>query len=251
MKRVKTDPNSYSFEEHVREVRQRLIFTAVVFILSLLIAYWYAPQIMNYLLQAGKQAGYSFTYISPQEILVQQLRVTGILAILITLPLSLYECIRFVSPALPNKKVFLKTITALCASVLSMLSGLLFAYKILLPFVLAYLENTGKEIGLAANITVEGYMSLIIEISCVLGLLFEIPLIFLILTSMGIVNSNILRKSGRVATILIFTLAAIITPPDVFSQCLVALPLVALYYISVLICFIVECIGRYRKCRLQ
>ena len=247
MRRKNCDPNTYSFEEHLREVKHRLFAIITVLTLSTVISWFCAPEFLQYLLSIGINLGYKFMYISPQEILVQQLKIALTIAVSVTAPVIIFEGIRFVSPVFASKRTVLKVICAACIAIILMLIGVLFAYKVLLPFILMYLKSVGDASCMCANITVENYVTLMLTVSCIFGALFEIPLVVLLLSYTGIVKASVLWEGGRVVTVLIFIIAAVITPPDVFSQCLVAVPLVALYYVSVFICLIVERLLKSRK----
>lgn len=247
MRRKNRDPNTYSFEEHIHEVKHRLLAIISVLILSAVVSYFYAPELLQYVLSIGTDLGYKFTYISPQEILVQQLKIILTLALSVTTPVIIFEGIRFVSPVFASKRTVLKVTCVTCIAIILMLIGVLFAYKVLLPFILMYLKSVGDMSCISANITVENYVSLVLTVSCIFGALFEIPLLVLLLSYTGIVKASVLWKGGRIVTILIFIISAIVTPPDVLSQCLVAVPLVVLYYISVFICLIVERLLKNRK----
>lgn len=247
MRRKNHDPNTYSFEEHICEVKHRLLVIISVLILSAVISWFYAADLLQYLLCVGTDLGYKFTYISPQEILVQQLKIILTLALSVTTPVIIFEGIRFVSPVFSSRRTVIKVTCILCMAMILMLVGVLFAYRVLLPFILMYLKSVGDVSNISANITVENYVSLTLTVSCIFGALFEIPLIVLLLSYTGVVRAVMLWKGGRIVTVLIFIVSAIITPPDVFSQCLVAVPLVVLYYASVLICLIAERLLKSRK----
>ena len=112
--------------------------------------------------------------------------------------------------------------------------GVLFAYKLMMPFMLRFL-STGIEGAeyIQTTTSIESYVSLCLTMFIIFGCVFEMPLVTIILAKMGIANPEIMKKGRGVAIVLIFLIAAIITPPDIVSQCFVAVPMCLLYFVSI------------------
>ena len=112
--------------------------------------------------------------------------------------------------------------------------GVLFAYKLMMPFMLRFL-STGIEGAdyIQTTTSIESYVSLCLTMFIIFGCVFEMPLVTIILSKMGIANPEILKKGRGVAIVLIFFIAAVVTPPDIVSQCMVAIPMVLLYFVSI------------------
>ena len=111
--------------------------------------------------------------------------------------------------------------------------GILFAYKVTLPFMLNFLVTLEGTDYITASISIESYINLCLTMFIIFGCVFEMPLVTIILAKMGIANPEIMKKGRGVAIVLIFLVAAIITPPDIVSQCFVAVPMCLLYFISI------------------
>ena len=111
--------------------------------------------------------------------------------------------------------------------------GVLFAYKVTLPFMLNFLVTLEGTDYITASISIESYINLCLTMFIIFGCVFEMPLVTIILAKMGIANPEIMKKGRGVAIVLIFLVAAIITPPDIVSQCFVAVPMCLLYFISI------------------
>ena len=111
--------------------------------------------------------------------------------------------------------------------------SILFAYKVTLPFMLNFLVTLEGTDYITASISIESYINLCLTMFIIFGCVFEMPLVTIILAKMGIANPEIMKKVRGVAIVLIFLTAAIITPPDIVSQCFVAVPMCLLYFISI------------------
>ena len=114
--------------------------------------------------------------------------------------------------------------------------GVLFAYTLMMPFMLRFLSTgiTGAEY-IQTTTSIESYVNLCLTMFLIFGCVFEMPLVTIILSKMGIINPTLLKKAKGVAIVLIFLVAAVVTPPDIVSQCMVAGPMVLLYFISIVL----------------
>ncbi|MCI8401268.1 MAG: twin-arginine translocase subunit TatC [Lachnospiraceae bacterium] len=217
--------------DHIREFRNRLIVIAVIFVAAVIIGFYYAAPLID-ILKVPSADLYNFVYLGPQELLLQYVRVSVVAALVVTAPVILYELLAFASPGLkPSEKSFVMAILML--GLLFFVLGVIFAYTILLPFMLKFFDTIGMESGVEAQISIEKYVSLMISIMGVMGLVFEMPVLTILLTQMGFLKPEWLKKSRRVVVVVIFIVAAIITPPDVVSQVMVAIPMLGLFQISI------------------
>ncbi|MBO4915059.1 MAG: preprotein translocase subunit TatC, partial [Oscillospiraceae bacterium] len=153
-------------------------------------------------------------------------------------PLLIYEAYAFCRPGM-SRKVQLYTVGALVAGALFFVGGVAFAYYISLPFMLRFLIQFTHEVNVAASISIGEYVSFLMTVFVIFGVVFELPVVSVLLTGLGIIKPEWLVKGRRVTIVLIFVLAAIITPPDVVSQVMVALPMMALYELSIVLCRLV------------
>ncbi len=240
MRIKKRNPNSMSTEEHFRELKRRSMLVVFTFIAATIFLLILCPNCLEWFLVLGRDIGYQFIYISPQELLLQHLRIVLTMAACITAPVLLFEVSAFVSPALEVKHTTLKLL-GIEATVLVMFGlGGIFAYKVLLPFVYGYLYAFGSGSSITAQITVENYLSLFLRIVFIISAAFELPLVCVFLCRIGLLKASGMKKHRRIVIVLVFLISAIITPPDVVSQCLVAIPLLVLYEISILLCRITQ-----------
>ena len=231
---VMEDDGSMTLTGHLKELRNRLIICAVVFVVSVVITLMYADRLIDILTAMG-QGYYTFVSIAPQEKLMQYFRVSLLAAFVITVPVALYQIYAFAKPGLKKSETFFLKLVILLGLALFCV-GVLFAYKLMMPFMLRFL-STGIEGAeyIQTTTSIESYVNLCLTMFVIFGCVFEMPLVTIILSKMGIIYPELLKKVRGVAIVCIFLIAAVVTPPDIVSQCMVAGPMVLLYFISILL----------------
>lgn len=228
------DDGTMSLRGHLKELRNRVILCAVVFVVFTVIFLGKAQDLVTMFTDMGEELGYVFVYIAPQELLMQYFKVSLIAAVFAALPLILYECWAFASPGLTRTEN-LTMLFVMIFGFLCFLVGLYFAWWIILPFMLNFFIELGTGSTITANISVESYLNFLMTVFVIFGVVFEMPLVSVILSRIGILTPQFMRKWRSAAIVLIFILAAVITPPDVFSQIMVVIPMLALYELSILL----------------
>lgn len=225
--------------EHLRELRSRLLVCAALLVVSILAGLHFAPQIVEILLEIGKSYQYRFVYIAPQELLMQYFSTALLIGLCVTLPVLFYEIWAFVRPGLrKNENLFF--LLTMIFGLLCFGLGVWFAFRIMLPFMLYFLASVSGGSGVSAAVSVQNYMSFLLTVFLVFGIVFELPVISILLTQTGLLRVAWMRKGRRVVIVLIFAVAALITPPDVVSQIMVALPMLVLYELSILLCTVLQ-----------
>jgi sec-independent protein translocase protein TatC len=147
-------------------------------------------------------------------------------------PYVIYEFWRFIKPAL-NETEQRNSRGAVIICSLLFISGVLFAYYIILPLTLNFLGSYQVSSQVANTISLESYISNVISVTLSVGVVFEIPVLVYFLTRIGIITPTFMRKNRKIVFVILLVLAGIITPPDIFSQILVCIPLVILYEASI------------------
>ena len=215
---VMPDDGNMTLTGHLKELRNRLIVCAVVFVAAVVVTLAYADRLID-LLTAMGQGFYTFVSIAPQEKLMQYFRVSLLAAVVVTVPVALYQVYAFAKPGLKKSETFFLKLVILLGLALFVV-GVMFAYKLMMPFMLRFL-STGIEGAdyIQTTTSIESYVSLCLTMFIIFGCVFEMPLVTIILSKMGIV--------------LIFFIAAVVTPPDIVSQCMVAIPMLLLYFVSI------------------
>ena len=230
---VMSDDGSMTLTGHLKELRNRLIICAAVFVVGVIGFLAISDKLIDLLTAMAMNANYTFVFLAPQEKLMQYFRVSLIAAVIVTIPVALYQIYAFAKPGLKRSESFFFRLVLLFGLALFCV-GVLFAYKLMMPFMLRFL-STGIEGAdyIQTTTSIESYVSLCLTMFIIFGCVFEMPLVTIILSKMGIANPEILKKARGVAIVLIFFIAAVVTPPDIVSQCMVAIPMVLLYFVSI------------------
>lgn len=237
MKNKNNTDKEMSLSGHLKELRNRLGVCIVLLVITMVIALEKAPTIVSLLLDIGRAYNYEFVYISPQELIIQYFQISLIVGVCVLIPLLGYEIYAFVSPGL-KKLERLVFLLAMTFGLICFCIGVYFAYKVMLPFMLFFLIQMSTTVDVTASITVSYYVSFLLTIFVIFGIIFELPVLSLILTQLGIIKVEWMKKARRVVIVLIFIIAAIITPPDIVSQIMVAIPIFILYEFSIIVCTI-------------
>jgi len=216
-----------SFLEHLEELRKRLIYSIVAVIIGAIVGYIFSSYVTEFLTKPIE----NLVFLAPTEAFVTKLKVSLICGIFIALPFIFYQFWRFVKPALymHEKKYFF---WAVFFSSLFFFSGALFAYFVVLPVGIKFLLGFATE-KIHATLSIANYIAFIAKILFAFGIIFQLPVVSFFLTKMKILKPQLLRKGRRIAIVLIFIVAAMLTPPDVFTQLLMAGPLIILFEISI------------------
>lgn len=160
------------------------------------------------------------------------MKISLVAGIALAMPYVLWEFWRFVRPALTPQEISGTNWFVLCVS-LCFFTGLLFGYFIMVPLSINFFANYQASAEIVNMIDIGDYLSTVIVVSMACAFMFELPLLIYFLTRMGIVSAGFLRRYRRHAFVILLVIAAIITPPDIFSLVLVILPLYGLYELSI------------------
>ncbi|MHA6260095.1 twin-arginine translocase subunit TatC [Sporosarcina sp. CAU 1771] len=227
--------------EHIDEIRKRLMLIVVFFIIAVIGSFFIATPIIKFLqmqytseVQGGlgeESVLHSFTVLDPIMI---YLKVIVFISIILISPIIMYQLWSFVSPGL-HEKERRATRNYIPFTFLLFVGGVAFSYFVLLPYIMKFMINLSGELGITQTIGINEYFSFLFQIMVPFGIVFQLPIVLLFLTRLGIVNPVMLVKIRKYAYFALFVLAAFITPPDLFSHLFVTVPLFALYELSVFI----------------
>lgn len=222
-----------TFIDHLSELRNRIIACAVIFLVASAGTFCYSAPIIH-LLQKLAPASTIFVQLSPGEVFMSSFKLSMITAVGAALPFFLYHIFAFIGPALETKeKRFIYPLLLL--SVLLFAGGILFGYEVILPTMLGFFLEFGAEVA-RNQLGIATFVDFCTGFLVATGIVFELPLCLLFVSFTGLITSKSLLSQWRVALIASFILGAIITPtPDVFSQCLLSIPIFCLYGVSIIL----------------
>ena len=235
-----------SLSGHLRELRNRILACVIVLVVAILAGLHYAPQIVQVFLQMGEGLDYEFVYIAPQELMLQYFYVSFLFGICVTIPVLLYQAWAFIRPGLKKSENFLFLI-AMIFGLLCFGAGACFAYKIMLPFMLYFFNTLSIGSGVSAYISVQNYLSFLLMVLIIFGIVFELPMVSVVLNRLGLLKASWMKAGRRVVIVVIFVIEALITPPDIVSQITVAVPVILLYELSIFLCSVCEKIGHRKE----
>jgi sec-independent protein translocase protein TatC len=223
--------NEMPFEEHLEELRRRLFRCLISVFLGTILCYVFINRIVEVLRRP--LGDYKLVILAPNEAFMAYLKLSLYCGIIVAVPVIFYQMWRFVSIALfPKEKRIV--LTYLPLSLLLFFIGASFAYFFALPIGLKFLLTfPSPEAHIEPMLSLSKYIGFVGMFLLGFGAVFQLPLIVLILANVGIVSPRWLAKKRRHVILAIFIIAAIVTPPDVVTQCLMAIPLVILYEISI------------------
>lgn len=231
---------------HLSELKERIIVSLSVVVISSGVCFYFSEYIFSLLilpmssslslslsypfisLEAIKNANTELVFIAPAEALWMHFKISLISGIVISSPIILYEFWEFVAPGLLQKEkkyVFPFVIITMFL----FLFGAVFCFMVVLPFAMNFLLTYKTEV-LKPMLSVGRYIDFSLKFIVAFGAIFELPVVLVFLTRMGIVTPKSLAKNRKYAIVLAFVVAAFLTPtPDAFNQSLMALPIILLY----------------------
>jgi len=224
-----------SFLDHLEELRWRII--KIVLSLALCAVpcgiFWknIFNAVMIYPLQFANPKPH-LIFTSPVESVMISLKIALGGGVVLAAPVVFYQIWRFVSPGLfPKEKRIVAP--AVIASTFAFLCGIAFCYT-MLPFLLRVLTGYAGHL-LDPYFKVNDYFGFILKLSIAFGIVFELPVVSFVLARMGVLNSGFLIRHSRIAIVIIFIVAAVLTPPDIISMLILAFPLLLLYGLSIMV----------------
>lgn len=223
------------FWDHVRDLRKCLLRSLVGVLATTILAYVFWRQIWEWLLYPLKRTGapVQLINISPLEAFLTSIKVSLIAGIFAASPWVLWNLWKFIAPGLfaHEKKLVLPV---LLSSTLLFAAGAGFCFTVVLPYGLEFLAKYSVH-GVEANWRQGEYAGFMLKVLLAFGASFELPVIAFVLARMGLLTAGALVRHFRYAVLVIFVLAALLTPPDPVTQTLLAAPLLAIYGISILV----------------
>jgi sec-independent protein translocase protein TatC len=250
-----------TFMEHLEELRKRILYCLYAAIPALLLGFYFAQPILELitwhartlpisphrsplkigfspiigpfvLFEPGESAS-ALVALSPTEIPIAWMKAGLLATLFFVMPFIMFQFWQFVQPGLKDvEKKFL--IPFVLTSWISFIIGALFAYLVMLYFAVPFLANFGGGIAVTAW-SLANYVNFTLTMILIFGVVFELPVVAGLLSMLGLVTPQFLSKYRRHAILVIFVVAAVLTPPDPITQSLLAVPLIGLYEISIIV----------------
>lgn len=220
--------------EHFDELRKRIFIVAYFFAGALIIGFFLSKPLI-YRMQNAPWAEnvqmHAFQVTDPLKI---YLLVIVVIAFVIILPVIMYQFWAFISPGLYSNEQKL-TLSYIPIVVILMLLGMAFGYFVLVPYIIKFTFDLSIEMGIETTIGINEYFGFLFRTVLPFGIVFQMPILVLFLTQLGMITPMFLKKNRKYAYFILFVIAAIIAPPDLMTHILLTVPMILLYEISIFI----------------
>jgi sec-independent protein translocase protein TatC len=223
------------FTSHLEELRKRLITSFIAIGVGFVVAFGFKERLFGILVQPlinVMKDGESLIYTGLPEAFFTYLKVSFLTGLMVASPILLYQFWMFVAPGLYHKERRLMVPIVILSSIF-FVGGALFGYFVVFPwgfkFFMGFASDTIRPLP-----SMKEYFGFSAKLLLAFGLVFELPLVITFMAKLGIVSVDFLKKNRKYALLLFFAGAAILTPPDVITQVLMAMPLMVLYEISII-----------------
>jgi sec-independent protein translocase protein TatC len=232
------NPDDYrmSILDHLRELRGRLIVALWAVVLGFLACFAFADTLFAWLAQPMRDAlaahgNGTLAVTEAMEGLFVKMRVAGLSGFFLASPVVFWQAWQFVAPGMYDTERR-HVLPLVSASTLLFLSGAAFAYFVVFRYGFPiFLEMNGE--GIAAVLTISSYLTFATTLLVAFGASFQLPVVVYFLARLGLINARDMVRGFRYAIVMIFVVAAVLTPPDVLSQFLMAVPLLVLYVVGI------------------
>lgn len=231
------DTYRMSLLDHLSELRDRVVRSAIAMALGFAVAYPFIDQIFQFMISPARPyfpAGTSFIFTRPAEKFMVDLKLALFSAIFLAAPVVSWQAWRFIAPGLYRKERA-AVLPFAFFSTLFFLGGAGFCYWLVLPWTMQFFLGMGTA-DVVPMINISDYLGFATSMLLSFGVVFEMPLVVFLLARLGIVTPEWLATYRRHAIVVIVIIAAILTPPDVVSQIAMAVPLYLLYELSIVVC---------------
>ena len=234
-KKAQTPPEEENFISHLTELRDRVIRSLLVILILFGACFYVAPELMKFLAQPLQHAlppGSHAVFIAGEGAFFTLTKMSLLAAVLLSLPWVLYQAWAFVAPGLyAHERRFVGPLIIL--SVIFLLVGIGFAYSFVLPVAYKFFFSFAEKTGADVMQDLQRYWDFTLSIFFGFGLAFQVPVVEMLMIKLGMVSVDDLRQARRYVLVGAFIVAAVLTPPDVLSQFMLAIPLMLLYELGI------------------
>ena len=228
---AESEDTSMGLLDHLGELRAVLLQSSIAALAATILCWFWSADLLDLLIRPIRDQGIYFT--APNEAFLTRLKLSAVVGLFVVAPFIFFKIYGFVLPGLYQRERRMVTPLLLATTGLFYL-GVSFAFMVVIPQVISFLLSFGTE-AMEPLIGVGPYFNFVSRLCLAFGLVFELPLLILFLSILGIVNPRLLLRAWRYAIIIIVSFSAVLTPPDVISQVMMAGPVLVLYIGSVLV----------------
>ncbi|WP_052254729.1 twin-arginine translocase subunit TatC [Salinicoccus sp. YB14-2] len=228
------DEEKKDIMEHLDELRKRLLIIMYFFLAALIVGFFLSQPLIYQMQNAPWTANiqmHAFQVADPLKIYIM---VIIIIAVVIILPVILYQLWAFISPGLYSNEQKL-TLSYIPIVMVLMLTGMAFSYFIVVPYIVQFTFDLSAEMGIATTIGINQYFGFLFRTVLPFGVIFQMPILILFLTQLGMITPMFLKKNRKYAYFILFIIAAVIAPPDFMTHIILTIPMILLYEVSIVI----------------
>ena len=233
--------SNMTLTEHLEELRWSLLKSVLAIAVTAGVCYYFSDVVFAFVvapLRQNLQPGQNLIGTTVTEAFFFEIKIALAAGILFSCPVIFYQIWRFIAPGLSGREKRLVLPFVICAT-LFFLGGAYFCYRIVLPVAFKYFIEQYETMGVNPAIRVGEYFTFFFRMVLAFGVTFELPVFTFFLVRIGVWDYRFMLRSFRYAILVIFILAAILTPtPDVINQCLLALPMLVLYVLSIGVAYV-------------
>lgn len=222
------------FIRHLTELRKRLIIAGGWFMAAMCGGMYAAPHLLRYIKSAPSAESVEWNVFSFTDGLFVYLRCAFLFAVLLALPVLLYQVWAFVRPGLTDAEAK-GALAYVPLSFLLFAAGIAFGYFLVFPMMLQFMVDMNHSVGAVETYGIDRYFTFLFSVLFPLGVAFEMPLVILFLTRLGLLTADRLKQTRKYAYVGLAVVGACISPPDFVSHLSVTIPLLLLFEISLLI----------------
>ncbi|SHJ71715.1 Sec-independent protein translocase TatC [Anaerobranca californiensis DSM 14826] len=215
---------------HLSELRKRIIISFLAFVVGFIISYTFIDEIRSFVLKPAQ--GLELIYLSPPELFLAYLKIAFITGFILASPVIILQFWLFIKPAL-KKEEKKHLIFAMIMGLIFFLIGASFAYYVIIPMSINFFVRMSVD-DITPMFSVVNYLKFVNSLLLSFGLVFQLPLLIILLSQLNLITPKTLRKYRKFVILAIFTVSAFITPPDIISQVMMAVPMMILYEFSLI-----------------
>lgn len=223
-----------SLVDHLAELRKRIAIVAVTFVVTLIIGFIFAQNLLEWFKARPAALNIEWNVFQFTDGFIIYFKCAFLVSIVLTLPVIFHQIWLFVRPGL-TKEEAKGTVFYIPLSFFLFMLGACFAYFIVFPFVIGFMSQVNQSIGATETYGMSQYFSFMFNVIFPISIVFEMPVVILFLTKLGILTPDMLRKSRKISYFVLVVIGVLISPPDFISDIILIAPLISLFEISILL----------------